>query len=82
MKQRMYIERYVCGESSKLTIGVNSKSSFLNFIVANISDDIAGKIEEYGITGIVSEMAFNFDWGNELLIQRILLFLIREWLAI
>ena len=29
----MYIERYVCGESSKLTIGANSKSSFLNFIV-------------------------------------------------
>lgn len=36
--------RYVCGESSKLTIGVNSKSSFLNFIVANISDD-AGKLK-------------------------------------
>ena len=44
MKQRMYIERYVCGESSKLTIGANSKSSFLNFIVANISDD-AGKLK-------------------------------------
>ena len=44
MKQRMYIERYVCGESSKLTIGVNSKSSFLNFIVANSSDD-AGKLK-------------------------------------
>ena len=40
----MYIERYVCGESSKLTIGANSKYSFLNFIVANISDD-AGKVK-------------------------------------
>jgi hypothetical protein len=39
MKQRMYIQRYVCGESSKLTIGANSK-----FYVANISDD-AGKLK-------------------------------------
>jgi hypothetical protein len=49
----MYIERYVCGESSKLTIDVNSKSSFLNFIVANISDD-AGKLKSTELPGTLT----------------------------